>query len=153
MSKFTIDNVYGYKNYGYLKKVLNGALKSENVSNAVFSVIFVDEETIKDINKNYRGIDKITDVISFAFEDSGKLVYNNVRLLGEIYICIPKMIDQAKEYGHSEKRELSFLAVHGLLHLLGYDHMKKEDEEIMFGLQELILNEQNIKRWYKEKRN
>lgn len=146
MSKFTIDNVYGYKNYGYLKKVLNGALKSENVTNAVFSVIFVDEETIKDINKNYRGIDKITDVISFAFEDSGKLVYNNVRLLGEIYICIPRMIEQAKEYGHSEKRELSFLAVHGLLHLLGYDHMTEEEEKVMFGKQELILNEQNIKR-------
>ena len=83
---------------------------------------------------------------TFFYEDSGKLVYNNVRLLGEIYICIPKMIDQAKEYGHTEKRELSFLAVHGLLHLLGYDHMNKKDEEIMFGLQELILNEQNIKR-------
>ena len=146
MNKFTIDNVYGYKNYGYLKKVLNGALKSENVNNAVFSVIFVDEETIQDINKNYRGIDKITDVISFAFEDSGKLVYNNVRLLGEIYICIPRMKEQAKEYGHSEKRELSFLAVHGLLHLLGYDHMTKEEEKVMFGKQELILNEQNIKR-------
>ena len=131
MNKITIDNEYGYKNYSYVKKVLNATLKHEKVNNAIFSVIFVDRET---------------DVISFAFEDTGKLVYNNVRLLGEIYICIPKMIDQAKEYGHSEKRELSFLCVHGLLHLLGYDHMKKEDEEIMFGLQELILNEQNIKR-------
>ena len=146
MNKFTIDNEYGYKNYSYLRKVLNGALKHEKVNNAIFSVIFVDNDTIQEINKEYRGIDRVTDVISFAFEDSGKQVYNNVRLLGEIYICIPRMIEQANEYGHSEKRELSFLAVHGLLHLLGYDHMNKEDEEVMFGKQELILDEQNIKR-------
>lgn len=146
MNKFTIDNEYGYKNYSYVRKVFNATLKHEKINNAMFSVIFVDRNTIHEINKEYRGIDRETDVISFAFEDNGKLVYNNVRLLGEIYICIPKMIDQAKEYGHSEKRELSFLAVHGLLHLLGYDHMTKEDEKIMFGLQELILNEQNIKR-------
>ena len=149
MNKFTIDNEYGYKNYGYLKKVLNGALKHENVNNAVFSVIFVDNDTIHEINKEYRGIDRVTDVISFAFEDSGKLVYNNVRLLGEIYICIPRMIEQANEYGHSEKRELSFLAVHGLLHLLGYDHMTKEDEEIMFPLQEKILDNYGVKRIWK----
>jgi len=146
MNKFTVDNEYGYKNYSYLKKVLNATLKHEKINNAVFSVIFVDNETIQTINKDYRGMDKVTDVISFAFEDNGKLVYNNIRLLGEIYICIPRMIEQAKEYGHSEKRELSFLAVHGLLHLLGYDHMKKEDEKVMFALQELILDEQNIKR-------
>ena len=146
MNKITIDNEYGYKNYKYLKKVLKAALKHEKINNAVFSVIFVNEHDIKKINNSYRNIDKVTDVISFAFEDNGKLVYNNVRLLGEIYICIPRMIEQAKEYGHSEKRELSFLAVHGLLHLLGYDHMKKEDEEEMFALQELILDGQNIKR-------
>ena len=116
MNKFTIDNEYGYKNYRYLRKVLNATLKHEKINNAIFSVIFVDNETIQNINRDYRGLDKITDVISFAFEDNGKLVYNNVRLLGEIYICIPRMIEQAKEYGHSEKRELSFLAVHGLLH-------------------------------------
>ena len=146
MNRFTIDNEYGYKKYHYLKKVLKTALKHENVDNANFSIIFVDEDTIKEINREYRGKDSVTDVISFAFEDSGKVVYNNVRLLGEIYICIPRMMSQAKEYGHSEKRELSFLAVHGLLHLLGYDHMTKEDEKIMFSKQELILDERNIKR-------
>jgi len=147
MNKFTIDNEYGYKNYKYLKKVLKAALKHEKINNAIFSIIFVDEKTIQDINRDYRGIDRVTDVISFAFEDNGKLVYNDRRLLGEIYICIPRMKEQALEYGHSEKRELSFLAVHGLLHLLGYDHMNEKDEKIMFALQELILNEQNIKRW------
>ena len=64
----------------------------------------------------------------------------------EIYICIPRMKQQAIEYQHSEKRELSFLAVHGLLHLLGYDHMNKEEEKVMFELQELILNGADIKR-------
>ncbi|MCR5787568.1 MAG: rRNA maturation RNase YbeY [Bacilli bacterium] len=146
MNKFTIDNEYGYKNYSYLRKVLNATLKHEKINNAVFSIIFVDEETIHEINKDYRGIDRVTDVISFAFEDTGKMVYNNVRLLGEIYICIPRMQEQAKEYGHSEKRELSFLAVHGLLHLLGYDHMTKEEEEAMIGLQEMVLDGENIKR-------
>ena len=61
-------------------------------------------------------------------------------MLGDIYISIDKVKEQAKEYGHSEKRELAFLAVHGLLHLLGYDHMEKEDEKVMFSRQELILD-------------
>ena len=86
------------------------------------------------------------DVISFAFEDNEDIRYNDIRLLGDIYICIPRMKEQAIAYGHSEKRELSFLAVHGLLHLLGYDHMNEEDEKIMFALQELILDGENIKR-------
>ena len=62
------------------------------------------------------------------------------QVLGDIYISIDKVKEQAKEYGHSEKRELAFLAVHGLLHLLGYDHMEKEDEKVMFSRQELILD-------------
>ena len=73
-------------------------------------------------------------------------MYNNERLLGEIYISIPRMQEQALEYGHSEKRELSFLAVHGMLHLLGYDHIQKEDEKIMFNLQELISDGADIKK-------
>lgn len=132
--------------YNYLKKVIKRTLKHESVENAYFSVIFVGNEEIRKINKEYRGIDKITDVISFAFEDNPDLVYNKARVLGDIYICIPRMKEQALSYGHSIKRELSFLTVHGLLHLLGYDHMKKEDEEVMFGLQELILNEEGITR-------
>ena len=65
--------------------------------------------------------------------------------MGDIYICIPRMKEQALEYEHSIKRELSFLTVHGLLHLLGYDHRNEDEEKIMFGLQEEILNEENIK--------
>lgn len=140
MNKFEIINEYGYDNFNIVKKVLKKTLKHEGVKKCFFSVVFVDEKKIQDINKNYRKIDKVTDVISFAFEDNDKSLYNDIRVLGEIFICIPKMKQQALDYGHSEKREIAFLAVHGLLHLLGYDHMNKEDEKIMFAKQELILN-------------
>ena len=144
---YEINNNYGYdKDYSYLDNVISATLKHECVDNAIFSIIFVNNEEIKEINKEYRKIDKITDVISFAFEDNNNIVYNNLRILGDIYISIPKMIEQAKEYGHSEKRELSFLTVHGLLHLLGYDHMNKKEEKEMFALQELILDGEDIKR-------
>lgn len=132
--------------YGYLKKVIKRTLKHEDVKNAYFSIIFVDETEIRKLNKEYRGIDKVTDVISFALEDNADLINNNLRILGDIYICIPRAKEQAENYGHSIKRELSFLTIHGLLHLLGYDHMEKEDEEKMFALQELILNEEGITR-------
>ena len=148
MNDITISDNYGYdKDYSYLDEVFSHTLKDQKVENAIFSVIFVGEEEIQKINKEYRNIDKVTDVISFAFEDSGNIVYNNIRVLGDIYICIPKMISQAEEYGHSEKRELSFLCCHGLLHLLGYDHVNsKEEEKIMFELQERLLNEVHITR-------
>ena len=146
MTNYEINDLVGYKDYSYLDDVIKRTLKHEKIDNCVFSVIFVDEKEIQKINKEYRNIDRVTDVISFAFEDNQDISYNDIRILGDIYICIPKMISQAKEYGHSEKRELSFLTVHGLLHLLGYDHQNKEEEKEMFGLQELILNEADIKR-------
>ena len=140
MNKFEIIDEYGYQDYAILNKVLKRTLKLEKVHNAYFSVVLVDDNKIQSLNRDYRKKDSITDVISFAFEDNDKREYNNIRILGEIYICIPQMIRQAKLYGHSETREIAFLAVHGLLHLLGYDHMQKADEEIMFGKQELVLN-------------
>ncbi len=147
MKNVVINDLYGVDfKYNYLNKVIKRTLKEEKAFNATLSIIFVDEAEIKRINKEYRGIDKVTDVISFAFEDNATLVYNNIRVLGDIYICIPRMFSQASEYGHSVKRELSFLTVHGLLHLLGYDHLTKEDEEKMFKLQELILNAEGITR-------
>ncbi len=147
MNKFVINDLYHVSfKYNYLKKVIKTTLKHEKVKNATFSLIFVDEEEIKRINKEYRGIDKVTDVISFALEDSGDLITSKIRVLGDIYICIPRMLSQAQDYGHSLKRELAFLTVHGLLHLLGYDHQTKEEEEKMFALQELILNEEGITR-------
>ncbi len=143
MIDYSITNEYGYKNdYSYLDDVIKNVMKHEKVDNANFSIVFVGNEKIQEINKLYRHIDKVTDVISFAFEDELDYIANeDIRNLGEIYICIPRMIKQAKEYGHSETRELAFLTVHGLLHLLGYDHMTKEDEEVMFGIQEEVLNE------------
>lgn len=141
MNDYSITNEYNYdKDYSYLEDTIKNALKEEKVKNANFSIVFVDEEKIQELNKKYRGIDKVTDVISFAFEDNEKVIYNNMRFLGEIYICIPRMKEQAVMYGHSEERELAFLTVHGLLHLLGYDHQTKDEEEVMFGLQEKILN-------------
>ncbi len=144
--EYDINNLYGYKNdYSYLDEVIKNTLTLEKVQNAIFSITFVGNNEIKEINKNYRNIDKVTDVISFAFEDNNSFT-NEIRVLGDIYVCIPRMIEQAESYGHSEKRELSFLIVHGLLHLLGYDHMTKDEEIVMFNKQEMILNASNIKR-------
>lgn len=130
------------KDLEILKPLLEYARKYEGLENTEleFSIIIVDNKRIHEINKEYRGIDRPTDVISFALEDSEGVELENYRILGDIYISIDKVKEQAKEYGHSEKRELAFLTVHGFLHLLGYDHMEKEEEKIMFGKQEEILN-------------
>lgn len=125
-------------------EIANKAIKHLGLSfEPIISVSLVDEETIHQINNDYRHIDRVTDVISFAFndgEDREKLYHSNqMVVLGDIYICVDQAKRQADEYGHSLDREMRFLFVHGLLHLLGYDHMKKEDEEIMFPLQEEIL--------------
>ena len=85
-------------------------------------------------------------MISFALEDNEDITYQDFRLLGDIYICIDKIYSQAEEYGHSVLRELSFLTIHGFLHLLGYDHMVEEDEKVMFKRQEEILNGYGITR-------
>lgn len=144
--KYEINDNFGVDfKFNYLKKVIKRTMKYENVTNAYFSIIFVDNDEIKKINKEYRNNDSVTDVISFAFEDNEK-IKSKIRVLGDIYICIPRMIEQAENYGHSIKRELSFLTVHGLLHLLGYDHMEKEEEKVMFDLQERILNEEGTTR-------
>lgn len=129
-----------YKNL--LKKTLKILKKNDNV---IMSVTFVNKKEIQRINKEYRNIDRATDVISFAFlDDKSEQIFGDLPLdLGEIYICYDVAQENAINYGNTLKRELSFLFVHGLLHLLGYDHMKKEDEVIMFGLQDQILGD-----WY-----
>ena len=108
------------------------------------SLVLTTNEHIHEINKEYRGIDRETDVISFAFLDDK--VSESSEDLGEIYISIDKAHSQAEEYNHSFKREISFLFVHGLLHLLGFDHMNEKDEKVMFSLQEEILESLNISR-------
>lgn len=116
----------------------------------VVSVSLVDNQFIHQMNRDYRHIDRPTDVISFAFLDGIKnreeILKNPDQLcsLGDIYISVDKAKEQAIEYGHSLKRELEFLFIHGLLHLIGYDHMTPEDEKIMFDLQDQILGKRSL---------
>ena len=127
-----------------LQKYIEFVVNKLNINNAIFNIIFVDNNKIHEINKEYRKIDRVTDVISFALEDNPDIVYEDFRLLGDIYIAIDVAYDQAAEYNHSKEREVCFLATHGILHLLGYDHMTYEEEKEMFNKQEEILNEYGI---------
>lgn len=130
-----------------VNEVLEYAVKKEKLDNVLFNVIIVDNDYIHQLNKEYRGIDRETDVITFALEDEKEMISPvPERVLGDIYISIDKAISQADFYGHSLLRELSFLAVHGFYHLLGYDHQNKEEEKIMFMKQEEVLEEYGIKR-------
>lgn len=129
-----------------INELLNFVIKKENLENCLFNIIIVDNDYIHKLNKEYRGIDRPTDVISFALEDEFDNVKLDFRVLGDIYISLDKTYEQAKLYNHSFLRELSFLTIHGLLHLLGYDHIQKEDEEVMFKKQDELLNEFGIAR-------
>ena len=120
----------------FVRKVVKHTLKKMEAEKSEVNIIFVGLEEIHEINKTYRNVDRPTDVISFALEDTEDVTIYEESVLGDIYICLDKVHEQAKEYGHTEIREMAFLIVHGLLHLLGYDHMIKEEEKIMFGLQE-----------------
>lgn len=105
------------------------------------SVTFVRSRTIHVINRDYRSIDRPTDVISFAARDGlDPLVAEEETDLGDIFINIDYARRQAVRYGHSEKREICFLFTHGMLHCLGYDHMNEEEERVMFALQDRILD-------------
>mgnify|MGYP003289460156 CR=1 FL=1 len=121
-------------------------VKKLELEKCEFNIIIVDNERIHEINREYRKIDRETDVISFAMEDNMDIHYEDFRLLGDIYISIDKVKSQALEYGHSNVRELCFLATHGILHLLGYDHMEADDEVEMFKLQDELLDGYDIKR-------
>ena len=127
--------------------MLLSAIDKEKLENVSFNLIIVDNDYIHNLNKCYRNIDRETDVITFALEDEDSVVLSgDERILGDIYISIDKARSQALEFGHSLLRELSFLAVHGFYHLLGYDHMTEEDEKIMFKKQEEVLDSYGIKR-------
>lgn len=131
---------------------------SENIKSACFdagargfevNILFTNEERMQGINNEYRGIDMFTDVLSFpindfAYGEGDVLSYNisedtNRLMLGDIIVCVPVMLRQAEEYGHSASRECAFLICHGMLHLMGYDHMNGEDEKQMFGFADTIL--------------
>lgn len=132
-----------------IDELLTFAKKQENIEEeAELSVTFVDKEEIQEINKIYRDKDKVTDVISFALEEDEPEItgLDMPRVLGDIIICTDVAKEQADNYGHSFERELGFLALHGFLHLLGYDHMNEQDEKEMFGRQEQILNAYGLTR-------
>lgn len=136
-----------------LVKLLVCAANYENIDkdNTELSLSFVDIEEIHNINKEYRGIDRPTDVISFALNDEVEdeldiIGGDETNYLGDIIICVDIAKEQAKEYNHSVERELGFLTVHGFLHLLGYDHMTEEEEKEMFSKQDAILAEFGLNR-------
>ena len=148
-SKIEIFNQTGedIKELDTVLKVLYSAIDKEKLVGINFNLIIVDNDFIHELNKNYRNIDRETDVITFALEDDDTMVLpDGVRVLGDIYISIDKARSQAEEYGHSFLREISFLAVHGFYHLLGYDHMTPEDEKVMFAKQEEVLSSYGITR-------
>lgn len=118
----------------------------DTISKGIFeekevSLILVDAKRIQDINREYRGLDRSTDVISFEEDDE-----EDDKYLGDIFICIDKVYEQAKNYEHSCEREFAFLLVHGILHLLGYDHIEAKDEKVMFAKQDEILNQLGFRR-------
>lgn len=135
-----------------VSSLLQHAAKVENIEEGTeLSVTFVTNEAIHEINKQYRDKDAPTDVISFALEELGEgetaiIAEGMPRILGDIIISIDRTREQAEEFGHSFERELGFLAVHGFLHLLGYDHMTLEDEKVMFGKQDEILESFGLSR-------
>lgn len=135
-----------------VENLLQFAAEREGIQDqAEVSVTIVTNEDIQQINKEYRGKDTPTDVISFALEEEGEGEVEIVGaeippVLGDIIISADRTREQAEEYNHSFKRELGFLAVHGFLHLLGYDHMTKEEEEEMFTKQKDLLDAYGLKR-------
>jgi probable rRNA maturation factor len=139
-----------------IHKALDKAAELHELSGGEVVISFVDDGTIQHLNKEYRNIDRPTDVLSFAMNEQGEnemeIVHDEEegqevpQMLGDIVISVPRVLDQAEEFGHSIEREICFLAVHGFLHLIGYDHGSEEEEKEMFSLQENILEQVGITR-------
>ena len=133
-------------NTSELEDYIKYVVKELDIENAIFNIIFIDNKEIREINREYRNVDRETDVISFALEDNMDVVYEDFRLLGDIYISYEKAIEQAELYNHSVRREVFFLATHGILHLLGYDHMEEEERQVMEQKQREIMERLDILR-------
>lgn len=141
-----------------IEKVVNTCFEEEKLTktNLYLNVILTNPETIRQMNKKYRDIDKETDVLSFPMfekQEINKIIKQSIEgqemyedVLGDIIISVPRVIEQAKEYGHSVERELAYMIVHGFYHVMGYDHIKEEDKVIMRPKEEFILNKINITR-------
>lgn len=132
--KIKVFNQYGRLRFPYraIVRTLAEDVATHFNENREASLIFVSNDEIRKMNRDYRKIDKVTDVISFEEEEED--------YLGEIFISVDRLLEQAKDFNHSPIRECAFLLIHGILHLMGYDHMNPEDEAIMVHLQEEILN-------------
>lgn len=125
-----------------LRKVMEAVLREEKVGKETeVSLVFAGEKRIRDLNRIYRGIDRVTDVLSFEGEGGDVFVSpkNNIFYPGEIFICYPRAEKQAREKGHSAQKELAILFVHGLFHLLGYDHIRDEDYQVMKKKEDKVL--------------
>ncbi|OWR29485.1 rRNA maturation RNase YbeY [Saccharibacillus sp. O23] len=147
---------------GQLHKLLETAGQAEGVTEGEVALTFVDDEEIHRLNKEFRNIDRPTDVLSFAMRESAgdepEITYEIEEgedaefgpeldeMLGDIIISVPRAIAQSEDYGHSVEREIGFLFVHGFLHLLGYDHQTPEDEAVMMGKQEAALQQIGLTR-------
>lgn len=132
-----------------VESVVTESLRSEGYNtDAEVGLIFVDDNYIRSLNAEYRGIDKPTDVLSFALNEGEDMPEDEAAedLLGDIVISLPTAQRQAEEYGHSFAREMAYLTAHGSLHLLGYDHMTEEDRQVMRQKEEAIMNRLNITR-------
>ena len=126
--EYELTNLTNEKvNLQLLDKVVCKVSELLNVNNSFVSIVLTDNRHIHEINKTYRNIDRETDVISFAFMDNDENIKSDITDLGEIYISLEKAHSQAEDYNHSFEREICFLLVHGLLNLLGYDHMNEKD--------------------------
>ena len=138
-----------------IKKVVERCYEEEKLtkSKLIITITLTTPENIRKINKEYRNIDRATDVLSFPMFEKEELTKNiknqefmHEDVLGDIIISIEKVKDQAKEYGHSFERELSYMVVHGFYHLMGYDHMTEEEKTEMRKKEDVILNALNITR-------
>ncbi|WP_078577104.1 rRNA maturation RNase YbeY [Salipaludibacillus agaradhaerens] len=154
MNRYTIDLFDETEQLTDVEKnlvadVLNTALKEENLKEeSEVSVTFVTDEHIHQLNREYRDKDQPTDVLSFALNEGDEDISESpaANLLGDVIISVPRAKVQAEEYGHDMERELCFLAVHGFLHLIGYDHETEKDEKVMFTKQEDILQKHGLKK-------
>lgn len=145
---YDIDNIEEYFDEDKIKEYVENVLKQEkenyNEKDFYVSFLITNNEVIHKINKEYRNMDKPTDVISFAYNETE----NNgpVEIIGDIIISIDKVKEQAKEFGHSDTREFYYLLTHGMLHILGYDHIIENEKEVMRIKEEKYLSEYGYKR-------
>ena len=138
-----------------IEKVVKECFETEELTDSkmYINIILTTSKNIREYNKKYRNIDKETDVLSFPMFEKEELDkktknkdFKNLDILGDMIISIPKVEEQAKEYGHSFERELAYMVVHSFYHLMGYDHMIEEDKSVMRAKEENVLNKLKIKR-------